>query len=182
MRRGAVCRVADAAPLREPDRQRPESLRLATIRPMLSIPMRQRSETIREVARLYIQRQREAVACCGDTSLTSCWILGELGRNGERSLSELAFVLGYDKSWTSRAVDALVAEGLVTKSGHASDGRRVTLRLTARGEARFEAINGALDAHARDVMRLVPAEKRKLVGEALSLLLEALRAEVASCR
>ncbi len=140
------------------------------------------SETIREVARLYIRRQRQAVAGCDDTSLTSCWILGELGRSGELTLQELATSIGYDKSWTSRVVETLAAQGLIAKKSHPTDARCVSLGLTRRGQARFATINDALDDDARALARLVPAEKRVMVDEALSLLLEALRAEVVSCR
>ena len=144
--------------------------------------MRRGSETIREVARLYIRRQRQAVAGCDDTSLTSCWILGELGRSGELTLQELATSIGYDKSWTSRVVETLAAEGLIAKKSHPTDARCVSLALTRRGQARFATINELLDEDARDVVRLIPAGKRAMVDEALLLLLEALRAEVVSCR
>ena len=140
------------------------------------------SETIREVAQLYIRRQRQAVARCDDTSLTSCWILGELGRSGELTLRELAEAIGYDKSWTSRVVETLAAEGLIAKKSHPTDARCVSLALTRRGQARFDKINNALDEDARDVVRLIQPEKRAMVNEALALVLEALRAEVMSCR
>ena len=131
------------------------------------------SETIREVARLYIRRQRQAVAGCDDTSLTSCWILGELGRSGELTLQGLATSIGYDKSWTSRVVETLAAEGLIANKSHPADARCVSLALSRRGQARFAAINDALDGDARDLARLIPAEKRAMVDEALLLLLEA---------
>ena len=136
-----------------------------------------RYEKLREVARLYVRQQRRAAAGCHGTSLTQCWILTELGRADSLTLGELATAIGLDKSWTSRAVDALVAEKLIRKEGDAEDGRRTSLVLSAKGRKRFEAIGGALDAHSRSVMQRIPAAQRREVESALLLLEAALREE-----
>jgi DNA-binding MarR family transcriptional regulator len=136
-----------------------------------------RYETLREVARLYLRQQRRVAACCGGTSLTQCWILTELGRSGSLTVGQLAAAIGFDKSWTSRAVDALAAEKLVRKQSHAEDGRRISVILSAKGKARFAAINGALDGHSRSVMKRIPAPRRREVEKALLQLEAALREE-----
>lgn len=137
-----------------------------------------RSEILREIARLYIRQQRQTVACCEGTSLTECWIVTELGRSGPLPLGELARAIGFDKSWTSRAVDGLVDEGIVSKQGDADDGRKLRLSLTRKGETRFEAISEGLDAHARRVLQRIPFARRRAVQDALALLQDALSAEV----
>ena len=132
-------------------------------------------EPLREIARLYLRQQREAVAC-GGTSLTECWIVTDLGRSGDRTLTELARSIGFDKSWTSRAVEALAAEGLVAKETDGADARRLRISLTAAGRKRFEAMNSRLEDHARQVMNRIPRAKRAAVKQALALVHEALRA------
>ena len=136
-----------------------------------------RFELLREVARLYTRQQRQAVAMCDGTSLTQCSIVTELGRSGELTLGELAGAVGFDKSWTSRAVDALVAEGLVGKKVDEHDARKVRLSLTKRGEARFQSVNTALDTHARRVLQHIDAGQRAAVQNALAVLHDALKAQ-----
>lgn len=136
-----------------------------------------RHEKLREVARLYIRQQRRAAAGCQGTSLTQCWIVTELGRSGSLTLGQLAAAIGFDKSWTSRAVDALVAENLIRKQPDAEDGRRTLLILSAKGKARYAAINGGLEVHSRTVMQRIPAARRREVENALLLLEAALREE-----
>ena len=140
------------------------------------------SQILREVARLYIRQQRESVACCDGTTLTECLIVTDLGRAGRRTLTELTTVIGFDKSWTSRAIDRLAAEGIVSKKQDASDGRRVQLALTAKGRRKFERVNQALGAHASEVLEHVPFEKRKAVLDALALVHDALLAHAAEQR
>ena len=134
-----------------------------------------RFEPLREVARLYFRQQRETVSFCGDVSLTQCWILTEIGRSGPVTLRQLAHAVGFDKSWTSRAVDGLIERGLIAKKGDADDGRRVRLSLTSRGETHFERLNRTLDGHAKLVMQRIPSDQRLAVRRALVLLHDALQ-------
>jgi DNA-binding MarR family transcriptional regulator len=136
-----------------------------------------RSELLREVARLYTRQQRHCVASCDGTSLTQCTIVTELGRAGDLSLGELAAAIGFDKSWTSRAVDALTAEGLVSKTTNTEDARKIRLALTKKGQARFQSVNRALDEHARRVLQHVDPARRQAVQNALAVLHDALRAQ-----
>jgi DNA-binding MarR family transcriptional regulator len=139
-----------------------------------------KGELLREVAKLYVRQQRQIVDCCEGTSLTTCWIITELGRAGDSTLTALATAIGLDKSWTSRAVDALVRDGLVKRDDDATDARKVRLSLTPRGRRRFEAVNGTLDEHARRVMRHIPPQERSAVTRALELVYQALMAETAA--
>jgi DNA-binding MarR family transcriptional regulator len=138
-----------------------------------------RLELLREVARLYTRQQRQAVALCDGTSLTQCSILTEVGRAGDLNLGELAQAIGFDKSWTSRAVDVLTDTGLLTKEADRDDGRRVRLTLTRKGRARFESLNAELDAHARRVLDRIPSADRAAVQRALALLHDALQDQAA---
>ena len=80
---------------------------------------------LREVARLHVQLQRTCVAYCGGTTTTQCTVLTELGRSGPVTLAELSRRIGFDKSWTSRAVENLVQEGLVEKVVNRQDRRSI---------------------------------------------------------
>jgi len=135
--------------------------------------------TLREVARLYADAQRQGAACCRGTTQTQCVFLTEIGWAGQLTLRELAHRLGFDKSWTSRVVDGLVAAGLLDKTSSPDDRRSVLISLTMEGHQRHAELNAMLNAHAERVMRRIPAEKREAVHDALELLRAALRAETA---
>jgi len=133
--------------------------------------------TLREVARLYADAQRQGAACCRGTTQTQCIFLTEIGWAGQLTLRELAHRLGFDKSWTSRVVDGLVAAGLLHKTPSPDDRRSVRISLTTAGHQRHAELNAMLNAHAERVMHRIPAEKRAAVYDALALLRAALRAE-----
>jgi DNA-binding MarR family transcriptional regulator len=132
---------------------------------------------LREVTRLHVQLQRETTSCCGGTTLTQCTLITELGRNGSLTLSELGRRVDLDKSWTSRAVESLVQEGLLTKVPSQTDRRNVIISLFSAGEKRYTELNQTLNSQAHQVMQYVPVSERENVHHALSLLFEALQLE-----
>lgn len=132
---------------------------------------------LREVARLHTHLQRENVAYCGGTTVTQCSVLTALGRSGPIPLAELSRRIGFDKSWTSRAVEHLVQEGLIEKVPHASDHRMVRLSLSPVGEQRLAELNTTLNRFSEQVMEHIPVEAHVEVHRALGLLLAALQAE-----
>jgi DNA-binding MarR family transcriptional regulator len=134
---------------------------------------------LREIARTLLQLQRAQVACCARTTSTQCFILGEVGRNGELTPIELGRRLALDRGWISRAVDSLVDEGLLQKRPHESDGRSVVLSLTREGERRYAELNRILNQHADGVLRRIPRSDRPLIDRALRQLHGALQAEAA---
>jgi DNA-binding MarR family transcriptional regulator len=135
---------------------------------------------LREIARTLLQLQRAQVACCARTTSTQCFILGEVGRNGELTPIELGRRLSLDRGWISRAVDSLVDEGLLHKQPHQSDGRSVVLSLTREGERRYAELNRILNQHAEGVLRRIPRADRPVVDHALRQLHGALQAEAAA--
>ena len=90
-------------------------------------------ELLREVTRLYARAQRVVADCCKTTN-TQCHLLTELARSGPVPLSELGTRVMLEKSWVSRAVDAMVVRGLVTKEANPSDARSLLVSLTREGE------------------------------------------------
>lgn len=129
---------------------------------------------LREVARLHVQLQRTCVAYCGGTTTTQCTVLTELGRSGPVTLAELSRRIGFDKSWTSRAVENLVQEGLVAKVVNPQDRRTVQISLTPSGTARLTDLNRTLNALAQQAFEYIPAEQHNSVRSALELLQKAL--------
>jgi DNA-binding MarR family transcriptional regulator len=103
------------------------------------------SALLREVARLYLRLQRSCVAACGDTSSTQCFILGEVYRCGSITQADLGRRLALDKSWTSRAVEALVQEGLLIKESAPEDRRAVVISLLKAGKNRAEELDWSLN-------------------------------------
>ena len=135
------------------------------------------SALLREVARLYLQLQRSCVAAGGDTSSTQCFILGEVYRSGSITQADLGRRLGIDKSWTSRAVEALVQEGLLVKESAPEDRRTVVISLSRAGKRRAEELDRTLNEQAEQIIGRVPQRQRPGIYESLRLLRDALRTE-----
>ena len=133
---------------------------------------------LRETARLHLQLQRLAVAGCDQTTSTQCFIISELGRTGTLTLADLARRVGLDKSWTSRAVESLVQEGLIAKVQSDEDRRLVHLSLTEAGHQRFENLNAVLDTQAERVLNRIDAIQQPQIFEVLRLIRDALRTEL----
>ncbi|HEY3367028.1 MAG TPA: MarR family transcriptional regulator [Symbiobacteriaceae bacterium] len=130
---------------------------------------------LREVARLYIQSQRDTLSCCGPTNASECKVLTELGGGTPLTIAELARRLDVDKGWVSRVAEGLAQEGLVAKVPGTVDRRRVFIGLTAAGQERHAALNAALNGHALALLGRVPAEQQATVVEILEMLRAALR-------
>jgi DNA-binding MarR family transcriptional regulator len=129
---------------------------------------------LREVARLHVQLQRTCVAECSGTTMIQCTVLTELGRSGPITLIELSRHIGFDKSWTSRAVEQLVQDGLVEKVANAQDRRTVHLSLSPAGSARLAELNSTLNALADQAFEHIPGEQHEMVRSSLQLLQQAL--------
>lgn len=134
---------------------------------------------LREVARMYTRAQRVVADCCRTTS-TQCHLLTELGRSGPLPLSELGARVSLEKSWVSRAVEAMAARGLVTKEPNPQDARSWLVTLTADGERTVAELNKTLDDHARQLLATLSERDRAAVEKSLLLLLQALRADTAA--
>lgn len=85
--------------------------------------------------------------CCGlGITMPKCHALLALEEMEQCSLGELATFLSLDKSTLSRTVDALVRDGMLSRSSAPEDRRAVLLRLTANGRNTCRAINERNDA------------------------------------
>ena len=134
---------------------------------------------LREVARMYTRAQRVVADCCRTTS-TQCHLLTELGRSGPLPLSELGMRVSLEKSWVSRAVEAMAARGLVSKVPNPSDARSWLVTLTADGERTVRELNQTLDDHAAQLLASLNERERAAVEASLLTLLKALREDPAA--
>lgn len=134
---------------------------------------------LREVARLYTRAQRVVADCCRTTS-TQCHLLTELGRAGPLPLSELGTRLSLEKSWVSRAVEAMAARGWVSKEPNPLDARSWLVTLTADGERTVRELNQTLDEHAQRLLASLSERERAVVETSLLTLLKALRDDPAA--
>jgi DNA-binding MarR family transcriptional regulator len=134
---------------------------------------------LREVARLYTRAQRVVADCCRTTN-TQCHLLTELGRSGPLPLSELGTRVSLEKSWVSRAVEAMAARGWVTKQPNPLDARSWLVTLTADGERTVRELNQTLDDHAETLLATLNPRQRNAVETSLLTLLKALREDPAA--
>ena len=129
---------------------------------------------LRDVARLHTHLQRLCVSCCEGTTVTQCTVLTELSRGGPMTLAQLSRRIGLDKSWTSRAVEQIVQEGLVEKVPGGEDRRTVRLSLSSTGIARVRALDQTLNALADQALERIPAAQHTSIRQGLALLQQAL--------
>lgn len=141
---------------------------------------RSEDELLRVVARSYTQAQRREAGCCGVTS-TQCQVLCAIGATGSIPQAELGPRLGLEKSWVSRAVDALERDGLVERRACCDDARMYDVAFTEAGRRRYEDLNASLNAQAASVMERIPEAERAAVRRALELLAGALSSLAAEC-
>jgi DNA-binding MarR family transcriptional regulator len=139
----------------------------------------QSGSLLREVARMYTRAQRVVADCCRTTS-TQCHLLTELARSGPLPLSELGTRVCLEKSWVSRAVDAMVERGLVSKEPNPSDARSWLVTLTDEGVRTVHELNRTLDSHAGQLLSSLSERERSTVERSLLLLMKALREDTAA--
>jgi DNA-binding MarR family transcriptional regulator len=145
----------------------------------MSRPQDLSGNLLREVARMYSRAQRVVADCCRTTS-TQCHLLTELERSGPLPLSELGSRVMLEKSWVSRAVDAMVARGLVTKEPNPLDARSWLVTLTADGERTVRELSATLDQHAEQLLSSLSEKERAAVQNSLLILMKALREDTAA--
>jgi DNA-binding MarR family transcriptional regulator len=145
----------------------------------MSRPQDLSGSLLREVARMYSRAQRVVADCCRTTS-TQCHLLTELERSGPLPLSELGSRVMLEKSWVSRAVDAMVARGLVTKEPNPLDARSWLVTLTDDGERTVRELSATLDQHAEQLLSSLGEKERAAVQNSLLILMKALREDTAA--
>ena len=100
--------------------------------------------------------------------------------SGPLALSELGTRVCLEKSWVSRAVDAMVERGLVSKQPNPADARSWLVTLTDEGLRIVGELNQTLDAHAEQLLVSLSQRERTAVEQSLLLLMKALQEDTAA--
>jgi DNA-binding MarR family transcriptional regulator len=101
---------------------------------------------LRAARTTYRQAIRDALiaADCSDMPRNGSFVIGAIARNGS-SLSRIIESLGVSKQAAGQLVDALVVRHYLDRSPDPDDRRRLTVRLTARGEVAAAASRAAVE-------------------------------------
>lgn len=129
-------------------------------------------DALSELVRVYQFRDRDRI-CCHDISVTQCYALETLVRQGERTLNDLAAQLYLDKSTASRVVDALERKGYVTRRPHPEDRRALLLEATAAGRELEGKIRDSILAEERELIAGFAPEVRQAMAQLLRQLARA---------
>ena len=105
-----------------------------------------------------------------DLSVPQFRTLTFINRNPEISLSNLADHLGLTLPSTSKLVDGLVNQKIITRHESKEDRRRLTLALTKNGEEILRTARGATQNHLKDVLHELSADELSMIIRAMNLL------------
>lgn len=117
-------------------------------------------EALSDLVRAYQFRDRDNI-CCHNISVTQCYALEALQKDGPMRLSELAERLFLDKSTSSRVLGALVRKGYAERLLDLTDGRAISVRVTAKGRLLYRQIHADLVDQQAEMIGDLPPEERK---------------------
>ncbi|MHC4429921.1 MAG: MarR family winged helix-turn-helix transcriptional regulator [Planctomycetota bacterium] len=131
-------------------------------------------EVFAELVRGYQFRDRESI-CCHGVSISQCYALDSLERQGPATMSELAGRMSLELSTMTRIVDRLVDGKLATRAADPEDRRVCCVKITRQGRALVARIRAELVEEHEQVLREIPPESREAVISAVGHLLAAFR-------
>lgn len=139
-------------------------------------------EALSALLRAYQFRDRDR-ACDQGLSVTGCYALDFVVREGPLSVNELAKRLRVDKSSASRLAADLEAKGHLVREGNPEDGRAWKLTATAAGRAVNGKIRRGIVARQQELLAGLDPAVRAGVIELLQRLtrLELERQECRPC-
>lgn len=107
-----------------------------------------------------------------DFSVTEVRLIGEIGRDPERTAGELAAYLSIDKGYMSRIMQGLEKKGLILRERSETDAREKILRLTEEGRKLNQVLEEKADQRIwRQLAGVSPADHQKLL-DALEVIQE----------
>ena len=133
-----------------------------------------------QLIRKFVLVERDEKVCLGVT-ISQCYTIETLARNGGVSMTELSREMGVAVSTMTRILDVLVREGLVTRKNSTKDRRLVCVGLTNKGRNLAGKLKRCADDYLGDVFANVPANERKKVTESLRTLLGAVAQHPSCC-
>ncbi len=126
-------------------------------------------EQIMELIRKYQFRDRNAT-CCFGISVSQCYVLEVLKREGSLTMNELADRMRLSVSTLTRVVDQLGKKDLVRRVEGKRDRRVRRVSLSPAGEAMFEKLWSSVLQSERDILANFPEDRRELLIQFLDLL------------
>jgi DNA-binding MarR family transcriptional regulator len=135
----------------------------------MQIPDLKIVKKFREILRKFkreILVQSSECCCCGVT-LSQCHALLEIESKDKESVTELANILGLDKSTISRTIEGLVNIGLIDRTIPAENRRMAMVKLTDAGKNVCNSINNNNDRYFQNVISVLTEDERE---EAIRLL------------
>ena len=97
-------------------------------------------------------------------------VIDALHAGGEISANQISQWLMTDKAWVSRSVERLIEEGYVRRAADPGHGRRLLIRLTAKGERTYAAIAAAARQRNENLLECLTAAQRQTLRIALERL------------
>lgn len=134
-------------------------------------------EAVNQLVRVYQFRDRDRI-CCYDVSVTQCYAVETLVKQGALRLQVLAEEMFLDKSTASRVIDALERKGYVSRVEDDEDRRAVKIQATQAGKELYEKIRSDLVAEERAMIENLSVDARQ---GAVSLLRQITRATEIRC-
>lgn len=125
-------------------------------------------EVVPAVMRTLVMHMRRMHA--GSLSVGQFRCLVFLHHHSGSSLSELADHLGLGLPAVSRLIDGLLARGLVQRTSHPADRRRLVLALSGPGRAVLEAVRRAAQKQLAASLEALSVEERGAVMRAMDIL------------
>ena len=105
-----------------------------------------------------------------ELSMSQMAVLGQLYRNGDQSVGDLATAEGVQPPSMTRTVQTLEAGGYVGRRPHETDGRQVVISLTEQGLATVRADRARRDAWLARRLSDLTAEQRAVLRQAAPIL------------
>ncbi len=121
-------------------------------------------------------REAARIAARHGLGLPEYRVLWHLVTEGPCAAAHIAARHAMDKAQVSRALAALVAQGLATQRPDPADGRRLLAEATAAGQARHAALRPEAEARQARLGALLDPRERRALDEALEILTRAARA------
>lgn len=106
---------------------------------------------IRKLLRIYQFRDRQRT-CYHDISVTQCYALETLARDGAMGVNRLSSKLRLEKSSASRMLDSLEQKGYVRRKDDPRDGRARIIEMTSKGRRVHDEIVEELVEEKRELL------------------------------
>ena len=94
-------------------------------------------------------------------------VLALIQANSGLSQTRLAQILGIDRSTLVAVIDKLERQGLVERAARPNDRRSHALKLSRRGQTRFEALARQVKKHEARIARKLSARERQMLIDLL---------------